>query len=67
MLRAACDKLIDRLLGLAGRAARQVADADTRAMQPGRPPKWPLPPAPTVRPAAAPPRLPRILVPPRRG
>lgn len=69
MIRNLCCTLIDRLIGSAARAARQVADAEARLVQPARPPRWPV--AATPLPAAANARncspRPRIMVPSRRA
>jgi hypothetical protein len=69
MLGTAYRKLIDRLIGSAARAARQVADAEARLVQPARPPIWPVPATSLPAPARAVDRRgrPRIMVPPRRG
>lgn len=67
MLRAIYAKLTDRLLGLAARAGRQVADAEARLVQPARPPQWPRTALPAHATAARRAPRPRILVPPRRS
>ncbi|MEW5964162.1 MAG: hypothetical protein AB1749_11430 [Pseudomonadota bacterium] len=69
MIRNLCCTLIDRLIGSAARAARQVADAEARLVQPARPPRWPVATTPAPAPAGTGRRTrrPRIMVPPRRG